>query len=95
MNKLDRRERALADKRADLLTRSTAHRAQIAHALGGMQPGLAGAERAYQAGRWVREHAMWIGLAGAALLIIKRPRGVLRMAAQAWSLWQGWRRLGH
>lgn len=94
MMALHRRERLLAERRAALLARSAQQRAQIVAALGGFQPGLAGAERAFAAGRWLRRHAAWIAVAGAALLLLKRPRGVLRMAGKAWSLWSGLRAIG-
>lgn len=94
MNSLSRREQLLAQRRRMLVAASRARRGQIVEALSDLQPALGGVERALGVGNWVRRHAVWIGAAGAALMLIKRPRGLLRMATRAWSVWRGLRALG-
>lgn len=89
MKRLLRREQALAERRRLLLVRAGAQRAQLVAALDGLQGSLGGAERALGVARWLRRHAIWIGAAGAALLLWRRPRRLLPLVLRAWSVWRG------
>lgn len=74
------RARALAKRQQELLVRSSELRLQIAADLGRWQAPLAVADEARRAGgqawRWLRAHPE-LPLAGAAALVLMRPRRVL------------------
>lgn len=82
------RERRLAARRCELLQRSQRQRDDIAQAAIGLQPTLAVADQALQIAQRARRHAPWIALAVGALIAIKRPRGALKLALRAWTMWR-------
>lgn len=93
MNRLLAREHYLAARRARLLQKSTSERARLSGALAGFGRSLDGADRAWRVGRWVGSNAGWISLGVGALMLFRRPRGLMKAAARAWALWRSWRAL--
>jgi YqjK-like protein len=86
------RQQRLWIRRQELLRQSSDLRARLqAHALG-LAPALRGADQAWAAGVWLREHPI-VPAAVVFLLALRRPRGLLRWARRGWSAWQLARRL--
>ena len=75
----DRRQQALAQRCDDLQARSAGLR-------------LALADRALAGLRWLKAHPQWVGI-GVAVLVVWRPRRVLRLGARLWGAWQLWGRV--
>ena len=72
-----------------LLQRSAALRLRASAELQQMEPALAMGDRLLQAGTWLRRNPVY--LAGAlAVLVVLKPRIVLRTTTRIWSLWQSW-----
>ena len=81
--------RHLHAHRAHLLQRSALLRQRAASELQHMQPALALGDRLLQAAAWVRRNPMYLAGALAVLLVLK-PRAMLRATTRVWSLWQSW-----
>ena len=79
-------------RRQQLLRQSSELRDRLQAHSAGLVPVLRGADRAWAAGIWLREHPL-LPLAAVLLLALRRPRGVLRWARRGWSAWQLWRRV--
>lgn len=79
-------------RRQQLLRQSSELRDRLQAHSAGLAPVLRGADRAWAAGVWLREHPL-LPLAAVFLLALRRPRGVLRWARRGWSAWQLLRRL--
>jgi hypothetical protein len=80
-----------AEQRA-LLARSARLRARWQADLATLRPPLALADQARDAWQWLRAHPQWpAGLA--VVLVVARPRRVLRWGLRLWTAWQWWRRL--
>lgn len=72
-----------------LLQRSAALRLRASAELQQMEPALAIGDRLLQAGTWLRRNPVY--LAGAlAVVVVLKPRAVLRVTVRAWSWWQSW-----
>jgi hypothetical protein len=72
-----------------LLQSSAALRLRASTELQQMEPALAMGDRLLQAGTWLRRNPVY--LAGAlAVLVVLKPRIVLRTTTRIWSLWQSW-----
>ena len=81
--------RDLHTRQNRLLQRSAALRLRASAELQQMGPVLAMGDRLLQAGTWLRRNPVY--LAGAlAVLVVLKPRIVLRTSARAWTLWQSW-----
>lgn len=81
--------RDLLARQNRLLQRSAALRLRASTELEQMGPALAMGDRLLQAGTWLRRNPVY--LAGAlAVLVVLKPRIVLRTSARAWTLWQSW-----
>lgn len=85
------RAQELALQRQRLRARSAALRAAIAHDVQVLAPPLALADHVRDGWRWLRRHPEW-PLGGLVLVVLLRPRRVLRVAVKAWGVWQLWRR---
>ena len=79
-------------RRQQLLRRSSELRSRLQDHSQCLAPALRGADRAWSAGIWLREHPI-VPMAALALLALRRPRGVLRWARRGWAGWQLLRRL--
>ena len=86
------RQQRLWVRRQELLRQSSDLRARLQVHAQGLQPVLRGADRAWLAGVWLRDHPL-VPAAALALLALRRPRVVLRWARRGWSAWQLARRL--
>ena len=81
--------RDLLARQNHLLQRSAALRLRASAELQQMEPALAMGDRLLQAGTWLRRNP--VHLAGAlAVLVVLKPRIVLRTTTRIWSLWQSW-----
>lgn len=89
---LPSRRRRLAARREELLARSAVLRGQLATQVQAWQAPLALADQAVQGMHWLRRNPQW-PLAGAALVVVLRPRLLLRWAGRGFWVWQLWRRL--
>ena len=79
-------------RRQQLLRESADLRERLhAHALG-LAPALTLADRGWATGRWLRDHPL-VPAAALALLVLYRPRRLLRWGRRAWSAWRWSRRV--
>ena len=85
--------RRLAARREELLSRSVMLRGRLAAQAGSaLRPPLALADNVASGLRWLRQNPEWpIGLAG--LLLVARPRLLLRWSGRGLWAWQFWRRV--
>ncbi|TFY97600.1 YqjK family protein [Ramlibacter humi] len=83
---------AIAERRAQLLVRSSYLRAGFASDAKALQAPFAAADRVRDAVHWCRERPYVFGIAaaGAALL---RPRRVLSLGWRVWGGWRMWRQI--
>ena len=79
-------------RRQELLRQSSELRNKLQWHAEGLAPVLRGADRAWAAGVWLREHPL-VPAAALALLVWRRPRRLLRWARRGWSAWQLVRRV--
>ena len=86
------RQQRLWMRRQELLRQSSELRTRLQVHVQGLQPVLRGADRAWLAGLWLRDHPL-VPAAAVFLLALRRPRGLLRWARRGWSAWQLLRRL--
>lgn len=77
----------LAARRQALQQRSTELRERLAMHGAALAPAMDWADRAREGWRWMRAHP-WVPVAGAAVLLLRRPRMVWR---GVWWMWRGWR----
>ena len=89
MNPLQQR---LWMRRQLLLRQSSELRVRLQRHSEGLAPVLRGADRAWAAGIWLREHPL-VPMAALALLALRRPRRALRWARRGWAGWQLLRRV--
>ena len=81
--------RDLLARQNRLLKRSAALRLRASAELQQMEPALAMGDRLLQAGTWLRRNPVYLASALAVLVVLK-PRIVLRTTTRIWSLWQSW-----
>lgn len=86
------RQQRLWMRRQQLLRQSSELRVQLQRHSQGLAPVLRGADRAWLAGIWLREHPL-VPATALFLLALRRPRGVLRWARRGWAGWQLIRRV--
>ena len=86
------REEALRQRQLALQWRSDGLRQQLAEQSRMLQAPLAWVDRARSGWQWVQAHPQW-PLAGAAAVLLLRPRRALRWGLRAWWAWQGLLRL--
>lgn len=86
------RQQRLWIRRQELLRQSSDLRVRLQAHAQGLQPVLRGADRAWSAGIWLREHPI-VPAAAVLLLAWRRPRGLLRWVRRGWSAWQLIRRV--
>lgn len=86
------RAAALARRQQLLLVRSSELRGQLARDAQEWQAPLALADRVHAGWRWLCGHPE-APLAAAAVLLVLRPRRVLRWGWRLWSGWRLWQRL--
>ena len=77
-------------RRAALVARATVERKRAAAQLAHWRPRLALLDRATAAARAVLAHPEWM-VAGAAVILILRPRRVLACARNGFLAWRTWR----
>lgn len=84
--------RDLHTRRNRLLQRSAALRLRASAELQQMEPTLAMGDRLLQAGTWLRRNPVYLAgaLAVLVVLVVLKPRIVLRTTTRIWSLWQSW-----
>ncbi len=83
---------ALRERRAQLVARADTQRAESFALFDRADRVAEWFDRARAAGRELRANPAWI--AGVvALVVVLRPRRVLRLALSGYSLWRGWRRV--
>ncbi len=81
----------LQARQTRLLQRSATLRQQAASDLQKMEPVFAVGDRLLQAGTWLRRNPVY--LTGAlAVLVVLKPRAVMRTSVRAWALWQSWQK---
>ena len=81
----------LQARRTRLLQRSAVLRQQAACELQKMEPVFVVGDRLLQGWIWLRRNPVY--LAGAlAVVVVLKPRAVLRTTARVWSLWQSWQK---
>ena len=88
----DTRQQALAARCEALQARNARLRRQLADDSRVLQAPLALADRAVAGLRWLRLHPQWL-LAGAATLLILRPRRTWRLGRRLWSGWRAWQQI--
>lgn len=79
----------LQARQSRLLQRSATLRARASAELQQLQPRFAMGDRLLLAGAWLRGNSAYLAATMAVLVVIK-PRAVLRITIRAWSLWQSW-----
>lgn len=89
MNPLQQR---LWMRRQQLLRQSSELRVRLHRHAQGLAPVLGAADCAWSASLWLREHPL-VPAAVLGLLVLRRPRGLLRWARRGWAAWQLARRL--
>jgi hypothetical protein len=77
-------------QREALRLRSATLRVQMVQDAARLRAPLSWADSARAGSHWLRQHPQW-PLAGAALLVLLRPRRVLRWAGTAWWAWRALR----
>ena len=88
----DTRQQALAARCEALQARSAGLRRHLADDSRVLHAPLALADRALAGLRWLRLHPQWL-LAGAATLLILRPRRTWRLGRRLWSGWRLWQQV--
>lgn len=86
------RQQRLWIRRQELLRQSAELRASLQLHAQGLAPLLRGADRAWVAGIWLRDHPL-VPAAALGLLALRRPRAVLRWGRRGWAAWQLVRRV--
>jgi YqjK-like protein len=81
---------ALRERRAELVARAGAEREAIAGLLARTDVASRWLEAGIAAGAELRRHPAWIA-GGVALLLVLRPKRVLKWVASGWSLWRVFR----
>ncbi len=81
----------LALKRQRLQVEAAAQRVMLLQTLASAAPALGIADKAGAGWRWVKAHPQWLA-ALAALLLVARPRGVLRWTRRGFLLWRSARK---
>jgi len=82
----------LQARRALLRQRSEALRAELGAKMGALQTPLSWVDRGRAGMGWLRRHPEWpVGLI--AVLVVVRPRALLRWSGRAFGAWRLWRRL--
>lgn len=79
----------LAARKERLVMRSELLRGQMAAHLHRWEPVFEGIDRVRDIGRWLRGHPEVVG-AALVLLLVKRPRALMRWARRAWVGWKLW-----
>lgn len=77
----------LALRKQRLLLDCATQRIQLAEHATGLQPMFAGADKAVDAARWVKQHPASVAVASAAVFIL-RPRLILSLGMRAMGLWK-------
>ena len=80
----------IAQRKERLSARAQAQRVAIAASFRGLEQPIGVADRALEAGRFLRAHPVVVAAAVAALLVL-RGRGLAGLAARAFSAWRLWR----
>jgi len=86
------RQQRLAARCEVLQARNAGLRRQLADDSRVLLAPLAVADRVLAGWRWLRLHPQWL-LAGAATLLILRPRRIWRLGLRLWSGWRLWQQL--
>lgn len=86
------RQQRLWMRRQELLHQSSELRQRLQRHAEGIAPLLRGADRAWTAGIWLREHPL-VPAAALVLLAWRRPRTLLRWGRRGWAGWQLFRRV--
>lgn len=89
---MNSRQQRLWMRRQELLRQSSDLRTRLQLHAEGLAPVLRGADRAWAAGVWLRDHPL-VPAAALLLLAWRRPRGLLRWGRRGWSAWQLVRRV--
>lgn len=89
---MNERDLELALRKQRLVLKSAALRVRMRRDVVGLQPALTLADRAVEAGRWVRGHSGLV-IAVATALVVARPRAAFRWAKRGFVLWRGWQAL--
>lgn len=82
----------LALKKQRLQLRAQQERERFLDGLGRVEQLERGVHRLHELGAWMRQHAPLVSLA-AGLLLLARPRWVLRIARRGWLGWLAYRRV--
>ena len=89
---MNERDLELALRKQRLILKSAALRVRIRRDVMGLRPALTMADRAIEAGHWVRGHSGLL-ITVATALLVARPRAAFRWAKRGFLLWRGWRSL--
>jgi len=76
-----------AQRREQLLIRSTVLRARVAQDARVLEAPLAVADRVRDGVLWLRNHPEW-GIGAVVLLVLLKPRAALGWAARGWAAWR-------
>jgi YqjK-like protein len=77
----------LAERRATLMARAAADRAELSRALAPWRKGLMVLDQGAQAIRSLRSHPEWV-VGGVALLVMFRPWRMVKWVPRGWLLWR-------
>lgn len=77
----------LLERRLSLTSDSARLRGRLVEHSRRIGPVLSGADRVMSAVKWLRDHPL-VPVAAAGLLMLKRPRSLLRWGMRAWSGWR-------
>ena len=87
----DDQQRALAQRRQQLLDRSALLRGRLAGDAQVLRTPLALADSVRARWRWLKTNPQWVGL-GVAVLVVARPRRLAWLAGRLWAGWRLWQR---
>jgi len=83
---------AVDKRRQQLLARNAVLRQRLGQDAQALRTPLALADQVRGGWRWLQAHPQWLGL-GVALLVVWRPRRMLRLGGRLWAGWRLWQRL--
>lgn len=85
------RRASVEQRRAALVARSQAHRAELVRELEALGPSFRLVDRFVDAAGWVRRHGLVIVGVAALVIAVRKPSRLIGYASRAWSLWQIYR----
>ncbi len=87
----NQQQQVLAQRQQQLLDRNAVLRQRLGHDAQALRTPLTLADQVRSGWRWLQAHPEWVGL-GTLVLVVWRPRRVLRLAGRLWAGWRLWQR---